>query len=112
PGADAPGARARPGQRVRGLPSDALARADHDEAAPVEAHQRGIVGYGAAIECRHPARVRALRDAVKRLELRRNVASYDAWYVAVAERFALPLGPLDRRLSRVSGPSGRFLVPR
>jgi len=31
-------------------------------------------------------------------ELRRNVTSYDAWYVAVAERFALPLATLDRRL--------------
>src|SRR5262249_61963552 len=105
PGADAPGARARPGQRVRGLPSDALARADHDEAAPVEAQQRGIVGYGAAIECRHPARVRALRDAVKRLELRRNVASYDAWYVAVAQAVTLPLATPVRRRSRRSGPA-------
>ena len=45
-------------------------------------------------------------------ELRRNVTSYDAWYVAVAEAFALPLATLDRRLSRASGPSCRFLVPR
>jgi len=45
-------------------------------------------------------------------ELRRNMPSYDAWYVAVAEEFALPLATLDRRLSRASGPSCRFLVPR
>jgi predicted nucleic acid-binding protein len=45
-------------------------------------------------------------------ELRRNVTSYDAWYIAVAEAFRLPLATLDRRLSRASGPSCRFLVPR
>ena len=45
-------------------------------------------------------------------ELRRNVTSYDAWYVAVAEAFVLPLATLDRRLSRASGPSCRFLMPR
>lgn len=45
-------------------------------------------------------------------ELRRNVTSYDAWYVAVAEAFELPLATLDRRLSRASGPACRFLLPR
>jgi predicted nucleic acid-binding protein len=45
-------------------------------------------------------------------ELRRNVTSYDAWYVAVAEAFGLPLATLDRRLSRASGPSCRFRLPR
>ena len=45
-------------------------------------------------------------------ELRRNVTSYDAWYVAVAEAFALPLATLDRRLSRASGVSCRFQLPR
>ena len=45
-------------------------------------------------------------------ELRRNVSSYDAWYVAVAEALNLPLATLDRRLSRASGPACRFLVPR
>ncbi len=44
-------------------------------------------------------------------ELRRNITSYDAWYVAVAEAFDLPLATLDRRLSRASGPSCRFVVP-
>ena len=43
--------------------------------------------------------------------LRRNVSSYDAWYVAVAEVFAAPLATLDRRLSRATGPSCRFRVP-
>jgi len=44
-------------------------------------------------------------------ELRQNVTSYDAWYVAVAEALDLPLATLDRRLVRASGPSCRFLVP-
>jgi predicted nucleic acid-binding protein len=45
-------------------------------------------------------------------ELRQNVTSYDAWYVAVAEAFGLPLATLDRRLSRAAGPICRFRVPR
>ena len=45
-------------------------------------------------------------------QLRQNVSSYDAWYVAVAEAFGVPLATLDRRLSRASGPSCRFLLPR
>lgn len=44
-------------------------------------------------------------------ELRRNVTSYDAWYVAIAEAFELPLATLDHRLARASGPSCRFLTP-
>lgn len=44
-------------------------------------------------------------------ELRQNVTSYDAWYVAIAEAFDLPLATLDRRLARASGPSCRFLTP-
>jgi predicted nucleic acid-binding protein len=44
-------------------------------------------------------------------ELRRNVTSYDAWYLAIAEAFDLPLATLDRRLTRTSGPSCRFLTP-
>lgn len=44
--------------------------------------------------------------------LRRNVTSYDAWYVAVAEAFGLSLATLDRRLSRAAGPACRFRLPR
>lgn len=44
-------------------------------------------------------------------ELRANVTSYDAWYVAVAEQFDLPLATLDRRLARSAGPRCRFLLP-
>jgi predicted nucleic acid-binding protein len=44
-------------------------------------------------------------------ELRSNVTSYDAWYVAVAEELDLPLATLDRRLAAASGPRCRFLLP-
>lgn len=44
-------------------------------------------------------------------ELRPNVTSYDAWYVAVAEQFDLPLATLDRRLAAATGPRCRFLLP-
>ena len=44
-------------------------------------------------------------------ELRRNVSSYDAWYVAVAEAFGCPLATLDRRLSRAAGARCGFVVP-
>ncbi len=44
-------------------------------------------------------------------ELRRNVTSYDAWYVAVAEELDLPLATLDRALAAARGPRCRFLLP-
>lgn len=44
-------------------------------------------------------------------ELRANVTSYDAWYVAVAEQFDLPLATLDRRLAKATGPRCPFLLP-
>jgi predicted nucleic acid-binding protein len=44
--------------------------------------------------------------------LRESVTSYDAWYVAVAEALAAPLATLDRRLTRATGPTCRFLTPR
>jgi predicted nucleic acid-binding protein len=45
-------------------------------------------------------------------QLRRNVTSHDAWYVAVAEALDAPLATLDRRLSRAPGPACRFRLPR
>ena len=45
-------------------------------------------------------------------ELRGNLTSYDAWYVAVAEAFECPLATLDRKLSRAAGPGCRFMVPQ
>jgi predicted nucleic acid-binding protein len=44
-------------------------------------------------------------------ELRHNVTSYDALYVAAAESLALPLATLDRPLSRANGVGCRFLTP-
>ena len=44
-------------------------------------------------------------------QLRTNVTSYDAWYVAVAEETDLPLATLDRHLAAASGPRCRFLLP-
>ncbi len=44
-------------------------------------------------------------------ELRSNITSYDAWYVAIAEALDHPMATLDQRLARASGPSCRFLVP-
>jgi len=43
--------------------------------------------------------------------LRGNLTGYDAWYVAVAERFECPLLTLDRKLSRATGPICEFLIP-
>jgi predicted nucleic acid-binding protein len=44
-------------------------------------------------------------------ELRHNVTSYDAWYVALAEALKLPLATLDGPLSRSSGVTCTFLTP-
>ena len=44
-------------------------------------------------------------------ELRSNLTSYDAWYVALAEALDWPLLTLDRRISRASAPRCEVLVP-
>lgn len=44
-------------------------------------------------------------------ELRHNLTSYDAWYVAIAEALRLPLATLDKRLARATGPTCGFLTP-
>ena len=44
-------------------------------------------------------------------ELRENLTTYDAWYVAVAELFAAPLATLDRKLCSASGPRCAFATP-
>ncbi|MYH68208.1 MAG: type II toxin-antitoxin system VapC family toxin [Dehalococcoidia bacterium] len=44
-------------------------------------------------------------------QLRRNLTSYDAWYVAVAEALDCPLVTLDVRLSRAPGPQCAFVTP-
>lgn len=45
-------------------------------------------------------------------ELRHNLTSYDAWYVALAEALRLPLATFDERLAKAKGPSCEFLTPR
>ena len=44
-------------------------------------------------------------------ELRHNLTSYDAWYVALAEWLDCPLVTLDQRLSRSPGPTCEFITP-
>jgi predicted nucleic acid-binding protein len=45
-------------------------------------------------------------------ELRHNMTSYDAWYVALAEALKLPLATLDEPLSRSKKVACEFLTPR
>lgn len=44
-------------------------------------------------------------------ELRHNLTSYDAWYVALAEALGLPLATLDEPLSNSKGVACNFLTP-
>lgn len=44
-------------------------------------------------------------------ELRHNLTTYDAWYVAVAEAIAAPLATLDRRLAAAPGPRCAVRTP-
>jgi predicted nucleic acid-binding protein len=44
-------------------------------------------------------------------ELRHNVTSYDAWYVALAEALKLPLATLDEPLSKSKRVTCEFLTP-
>ncbi len=44
-------------------------------------------------------------------ELRHDVTSYDAWYVAIAEALKLPLAALDEPLSKSNGVTCKFLTP-
>jgi predicted nucleic acid-binding protein len=44
-------------------------------------------------------------------ELRHNVTSYDAWYIAIAEALKLPLATLDDPLAKSSGVTCEFLTP-
>ncbi len=44
-------------------------------------------------------------------ELRHNVTSYGAWYVALAEALELPLATLDEPLTKSNGVTCEFLTP-
>ncbi len=53
--------------------------------------------------------VRPFEDRI--WQLRHNLTCYDAWYVAVAEAFNLPLATLDVRISKAPGPRCAITVP-
>lgn len=44
-------------------------------------------------------------------QLRPQVTSYDAWYVAVAEALDLPMATLDRRLAKAAAAACEFRLP-
>ena len=44
-------------------------------------------------------------------ELRFNLTSYDAWYVALAESLDCPLATLDARIRRATGPTCEMVFP-
>jgi predicted nucleic acid-binding protein len=44
-------------------------------------------------------------------ELRGSLPSYDASYIALAERLDAPLATVDARLTRAHGPNCRFMTP-
>lgn len=44
-------------------------------------------------------------------ELRDNITSYDAWYVALAEALGSSLATLDHRLAQATGPRCAFETP-
>lgn len=44
-------------------------------------------------------------------QLRLNITSYDALYVAIAEQLDVPLATLDRKLAESPGPRCRFRLP-
>jgi predicted nucleic acid-binding protein len=50
-------------------------------------------------------------DAWRAWELRHNVTTYDAWYVALAESLEVELATLDARLAQASGPRCGFRLP-
>lgn len=49
--------------------------------------------------------------AARAWALRKNLTSYDGWYVGLAELLDAPLATLDQRLARASGPECDFMLP-
>lgn len=52
-----------------------------------------------------------LLDAWRAWELRHNLTTYDAWYVALAESLEVELATLDARLAQAPGPRCGFRLP-
>ncbi len=44
-------------------------------------------------------------------ELRANLTSYDAWYVALAEALSRPLATLDKKINRAAGVKCKVIAP-
>ena len=49
--------------------------------------------------------------ALRVWELRDNVTSNDAWYIALAESLGVSVATLDRRMAQASGPRCTFEIP-
>lgn len=50
-------------------------------------------------------------DAWRAWELRHNLTTYDAWYVALAESLEAELATLDARMAKAPGSRCRFRLP-
>lgn len=79
---------------LRGIVSDIVASLMHSDMQEMRVGLHGYEPYAARI-----------------WDLRHNVTSYDAWYVALAESLDAPLATLDRRLAQAVGPRCRFVTP-
>lgn len=63
--------------------------------------------------CALPVRTVPFEPCAERIwELRHNLTTYDAWYVAVAELHNVPLVTLDGRLASAPGPRCEFVTAR
>jgi predicted nucleic acid-binding protein len=49
--------------------------------------------------------------ALRVWELRNNVTSYDAWYIALAESLGVSVATLDLRMAQAPGPRCGFEIP-
>ena len=74
--------------------------AEHD----AEVARRELLSLGAELYPFEP-----LADRI--WQLRDNLTTYDAWYVALAEAHDVPLATLDRRLVDAPGPRCEFRTP-
>lgn len=104
--ADAPGAVAAP-ELMLAESANILRRAEHDgrlEAEEAAAAYADLLAFDFVSFPYAPF-------AERIWELRHNLSTYDAWYVALAEELGAPLATLDRRMTRAPGLRCPFLVP-
>ena len=103
------------------LATGGLAAPHHLPAEVTNVLRRGVIQGSVAQEVAALARADLLELSVALFpfeplaervwELRGGVATFEAWYVALAEHLDADLVTLDRRLARASGPRCRFLTP-